>query len=250
MRKQLVFITGMPGVGKTHIGELLAYKLNLGFIDLDNLIEKENGLTINQIISSSGIQGFRTQECSALLKLETLNNHIVSLGGGCLLTQQNRSFVLDKNHTSVYLHHRNLKSLCYQLIDDPYCARPPHSLFNRPYFYKIYQKHQQVLDDYVISKTTNHHRLKSGYNHHKSYQISAKKTVNSSNIADDFLKTQHSNFNQIINDLYILVEEIYHQRKIDYEKCTIIYDLSFQSRDITCENLSKIIKAQFQSTNS
>ena len=47
MKKSLV-LTGMMGVGKTTIGKLLAKKLLLKFIDVDKVIEKNQGKSIKQ----------------------------------------------------------------------------------------------------------------------------------------------------------------------------------------------------------
>jgi Shikimate kinase len=46
LNKSLV-LTGMMGVGKSTIGRLLANKLKVRFIDIDNLIEKKEGKSNN-----------------------------------------------------------------------------------------------------------------------------------------------------------------------------------------------------------
>ena len=48
LKKNLVFL-GMMGSGKSSIGNLVSKKLNLTFIDIDNLIENEMGMTISDI---------------------------------------------------------------------------------------------------------------------------------------------------------------------------------------------------------
>ena len=60
MNKSLV-LTGMMGVGKSTIGRLLANKLKVRFIDIDNLIEKE-GKSISKIFQVSGEAYFRDIE--------------------------------------------------------------------------------------------------------------------------------------------------------------------------------------------
>ena len=43
--KNIVFL-GMMGSGKSSIGNLVSKKLNIPFIDIDNLIEEHAGMTI------------------------------------------------------------------------------------------------------------------------------------------------------------------------------------------------------------
>ena len=56
MRKNLV-LTGMMGVGKTTVGKSLSNKLSFKFIDIDKIIENEEGCKID-IIFKKKIRGF------------------------------------------------------------------------------------------------------------------------------------------------------------------------------------------------
>ena len=53
LNKNLVFL-GMMGSGKSSIGNLVSKKLNIPFIDIDDLIEEHAGMTISEIFEVNG----------------------------------------------------------------------------------------------------------------------------------------------------------------------------------------------------
>jgi shikimate kinase/shikimate kinase/3-dehydroquinate synthase len=52
-KENLVFL-GMMGSGKSSIGSLTAKKLQIKFIDVDKVIERELGLSISKIFETKG----------------------------------------------------------------------------------------------------------------------------------------------------------------------------------------------------
>ena len=101
-KENLVFL-GMMGSGKSSIGSLVAKKLNLEFIDIDNEIEKNSGISIKEIFKSKGENYFRELEEKVTLKKLKLNSTVISLGGGAFVNQQIRKEVL-KKHISFWLN--------------------------------------------------------------------------------------------------------------------------------------------------
>lgn len=84
-----IVLTGFMGTGKTEVGKILSQKLGLALIDADAEIEKEQQTTITEIFQSQGETAFRDMESSMIKRLSTLNNIVLSTGGGVVLRQEN-----------------------------------------------------------------------------------------------------------------------------------------------------------------
>ena len=104
-KKNLVFL-GMMGSGKSSIGSLISKKLKLNFIDIDQEIEKEVGLSIKKIFETKGESYFRKFEEKITLKKLKFNSTVISLGGGAFTNKHIRKDVL-KNHISFWLNWQN-----------------------------------------------------------------------------------------------------------------------------------------------
>ena len=101
-KENLVFL-GMMGSGKSSIGLLVAKKLKLNFIDIDNEIEKKLGTTISKIFDEKGEDFFRKVEEKLTIKNLKLHSSVISLGGGAFINERIRKEVL-KNHLSFWLN--------------------------------------------------------------------------------------------------------------------------------------------------
>ena len=101
-KENLVFL-GMMGSGKSSIGLMVAKKLKLNFIDIDNEIEKKLGKKITAIFEENGEVFFRKIEEKITLKKLKLNSSVISLGGGAFTNRNIRKEVL-KNHLSFWLN--------------------------------------------------------------------------------------------------------------------------------------------------
>lgn len=92
-----IFLYGPPGTGKSTIGEILARKLKLPFIDLDRRIETNAGTSISQIMEGQSEIAFRNMETAALKDVagyaSAVTSQVIALGGGALLREENRKLV-------------------------------------------------------------------------------------------------------------------------------------------------------------
>jgi len=77
-----IYLTGMPGAGKTTLGRGLAEKMGRSFIDLDDVIEEQMNMTVSAIFSELGESQFRVAEKRALESVLHENNLVVAVGGG------------------------------------------------------------------------------------------------------------------------------------------------------------------------
>ena len=57
MNRNLVFI-GMPAVGKSTVGIVVAKRLGMGFVDTDLLIQDQEKKLLREIIAEAGLDGF------------------------------------------------------------------------------------------------------------------------------------------------------------------------------------------------
>ena len=100
--KNLVFL-GMMGSGKSSIGNLVSKKLDLHFVDIDNLIIENAGMTISEIFEKKGENYFRNLEEKITLKCLKKIKNVISLGGGGFINTKIRKEVLN-NHFSFWLN--------------------------------------------------------------------------------------------------------------------------------------------------
>lgn len=96
-----VVLIGVPGAGKSTIGELLAAHLGMDFIDSDHVIEERAGKAISDIFTTDGEPAFRALEAQTIADVLSGPDAIVSLGGGALGNESTRELV--KSHTVLWL---------------------------------------------------------------------------------------------------------------------------------------------------
>jgi shikimate kinase len=80
--KSTICIIGMPGVGKSTLAHALAARFDLKYIDLDGLIELDQGKSVSAIWKSEGESFFRALERFYLCKVLGKTPVILASGGG------------------------------------------------------------------------------------------------------------------------------------------------------------------------
>ncbi len=88
-----VFLTGLPGVGKSTFGKVYALQSGRTFVDFDRYLESEVGRTIVDIFENDGETKFRTIESKMLHSLDRRQNCVVALGGATLCNEEALKFV-------------------------------------------------------------------------------------------------------------------------------------------------------------
>jgi len=88
-----VYLIGYRGTGKTTIARLVAERLGAAAIDADEFLERRAKRSIREIFATDGEPTFRELEVQTVSELARLDRHVVSLGGGAVMRQENRDAI-------------------------------------------------------------------------------------------------------------------------------------------------------------
>ena len=92
-----IVLAGFMGTGKTTIGQIVADRLGMPFIDLDDAIEAEAGQSIAEIFASRGEATFRRLEAQIAGQIAAQSGLVVATGGGTLLNSDTRAAFAGKS---------------------------------------------------------------------------------------------------------------------------------------------------------
>ncbi|MBN2243279.1 MAG: shikimate kinase [Acidobacteria bacterium] len=84
-----IYLCGFMATGKSSVGKRLASLLDYDFIDMDAVIEEEEGMAIPQIFSGRGEPAFRLVESSLVRRLAAESGKVVATGGGAVANPGN-----------------------------------------------------------------------------------------------------------------------------------------------------------------
>lgn len=148
--KPNITLIGMPGVGKSTIGVILAKIIGYEFVDSDIVIQKQEGKLLKEIIADVGNQGFLAIENQVHAEME-LTNSIISPGGSICYCRQGME------------HLREISTVIYLKLDYPKLKRRLGNLTargvvlkNGQSLYDLYKERTPLYEKYahiVIDET-------------------------------------------------------------------------------------------------
>lgn len=110
-----ITLIGMSGVGKSRIGRLLSKKLNYAFIDIDAIIEKDNGKKLQKIIDFLGDKEFLKLEEKAIMSIGQISNSVISPGGSSIYSDSAMLFL--KSISKIAFLNASLQELKRRPVD-------------------------------------------------------------------------------------------------------------------------------------
>ena len=101
MKCENIILIGMPGVGKSTVGVVLAKNMGYSFVDSDLLIQEQEGKLLHEIIAERGLDGFNEVENRVNASIE-MNHAVIATGGSVVYGAQAMEH-LKQAGTVVYL---------------------------------------------------------------------------------------------------------------------------------------------------
>ena len=92
-----IALTGFMAAGKTVVSRRLARVLGWSFVDLDAVIEADEGLAVREIFSSRGERYFREREKAALGQVLDGSEQVIALGGGAVVDPDNLRLLKERS---------------------------------------------------------------------------------------------------------------------------------------------------------
>ncbi|HVZ67584.1 MAG TPA: shikimate kinase [Patescibacteria group bacterium] len=146
--KKNIVLIGFMGSGKTVLAEMLAKKLKMKFVEMNDLVLKKSGRkSINDIFDKDGETHFRELEIEVAKELRDVENAVIATGGGVIVNRIVLDY-LSENGYVIYLRvgFNEAKRRLKDFNDRPNFRDPRYArkLYNfRKTLYRSY------ADDYV-----------------------------------------------------------------------------------------------------
>jgi XRE family transcriptional regulator, aerobic/anaerobic benzoate catabolism transcriptional regulator len=98
-----IALIGLRGAGKSTLGKLLAKTIGWTFVELNKEIERQNGLSVAEIIALYGQEGFRRMEQTALGQLLARKEPMVLATGGGIVSEPLTFDLILKSFYTIWL---------------------------------------------------------------------------------------------------------------------------------------------------
>jgi shikimate kinase len=130
MRQRNIALIGFRATGKSTVGQILARKLGMEFVDMDQRLTSEAGRDIATWVQQDGWDSFRRSESSLLVIISEQKGLVVATGGGIILDPQSRG-LLREHFFTVWLK-ATPQTIYARLGSDPGSPRTRPSLSELP----------------------------------------------------------------------------------------------------------------------
>jgi len=97
-----IVLIGYRGTGKSHVGQILAERLEMGLVSMDAEIVKNAGSPIPEIVAAHGWDYFRDLETAEARRLSGQDRLVIDCGGGVIERDENVA-ILQNNATVFWL---------------------------------------------------------------------------------------------------------------------------------------------------
>ena len=145
-----IFLIGMMGAGKSSIGLILSKELGWSFFDTDELIG------VDSYLDNYSMDEFRLEETNQINNIIKNNtNGIISIGGGAILSSQNRNII--NEHSCIFLKasiDNLIDRIKMQNINRPLIKFLDNGDIDKKYFSQIYEERENYyldLADFIVN---------------------------------------------------------------------------------------------------
>ena len=84
-----IVLIGFMGTGKSTVSELLKRRFAMEVVEMDQIIEERQEMSISDIFATYGEEYFRDLETNLLIEMQSKKNMVISCGGGVPMRERN-----------------------------------------------------------------------------------------------------------------------------------------------------------------